>query len=126
YGALGTVLIVQSWLIGAGWAVYGGQLFGRWFHDAWLRAWADSRRDHKEPGGGEGGQDADGQSPPAGERGRPRRAGPPPGISGGVSSWGDIDLRGNCNDSRTASIMVMVFRGRAAAGAESCRCSLSA
>jgi hypothetical protein len=29
YGALGTVLIVQSWLIGVGWVVYGGQLFGR-------------------------------------------------------------------------------------------------
>jgi membrane protein len=51
YGALGTVLIVQSWLIGAGWAVYGGQLFGRWFHDAWLRAWADSRSGDGKPGG---------------------------------------------------------------------------
>jgi membrane protein len=44
YGALGTVLIVQSWLIGAGWVVYGGQLFGRRFHDAWLQASARSRR----------------------------------------------------------------------------------
>ena len=44
YGALGTVLIVQSWLIGVGWVVYGGQLFGRWFHDTWLRAWADKRQ----------------------------------------------------------------------------------
>jgi membrane protein len=44
YGALGTVLIVQSWLIGVGWVVYGGQLFGRWFHDAWLQPWVDSRR----------------------------------------------------------------------------------
>jgi len=43
YGALGTVLIVQSWLIGVGWIIYGGQLFGRWFHDAWLRAWPNSR-----------------------------------------------------------------------------------
>jgi membrane protein len=43
YGALGTVLIVQSWLIGVGWVVYGGQLVGRWFHDVWLQAWADSR-----------------------------------------------------------------------------------
>jgi membrane protein len=50
YGALGTVLIVQSWLIGVGWVIYGGQLFGRWFHDAWLRAWADSRSG-REPGG---------------------------------------------------------------------------
>ena len=51
YGALGTVLIVQSWLIGAGWAVFGGQLFGRWFHDAWLRAWAESRRDDGKSSG---------------------------------------------------------------------------
>jgi membrane protein len=43
YGALGTVLIVQSWLIGVGWAVYSGQLFGRWFHDAWLQAWTGNR-----------------------------------------------------------------------------------
>jgi membrane protein len=39
YGALGTVLIVQSWLIGVGWVIYGGQLFGRWFHDTWLQPW---------------------------------------------------------------------------------------
>jgi membrane protein len=56
YGALGTVLIVQSWLIGVGWVVYGGQLFGRWFHDAWLRAWAHRRWGRGEPGGGEEGQ----------------------------------------------------------------------
>jgi membrane protein len=49
YGALGTVLIVQSWLIGVGWVVYAGQLFGCWFHDAWLRAWADDRRDRGQP-----------------------------------------------------------------------------
>jgi membrane protein len=64
YGALGTVLIVQSWLIGVGWAVYGGQLFGRWFHGTWPRAWADSRWGPTEPGGREGGQDAQGQSSP--------------------------------------------------------------
>jgi hypothetical protein len=58
YGALGTVLIMQSWLIGVGWVVYGGQLFGCWFYDAWLRAWARSRRGQAEPGGGQkGGQD---------------------------------------------------------------------
>jgi membrane protein len=43
YGALGTVLIVQSWLIGVGWVVYGGQLFGRWFYDGWLQGWAQRR-----------------------------------------------------------------------------------
>jgi membrane protein len=53
YGPLGTVLIVQSWLIGVGWVVYGGQLFGRWFHDAWLRAWAENPWGHGQPGGEE-------------------------------------------------------------------------
>jgi membrane protein len=53
YGALGTVLIVQSWLIGVGWVLYGAQLFGRWFHDAWLWDWAQSRRGPGTPGGGE-------------------------------------------------------------------------
>jgi membrane protein len=67
YGALGTVLIVQSWLIGVGWVVYGGQLFGRWFHDAWLRTWAHRRWGSGEPGGGEEGQPPSGdQSPPPG------------------------------------------------------------
>jgi membrane protein len=51
YGAVGTVLIVQSWLIGVGWVVYGGQLFGRWLHDAWLRASADNRRGNGQTGG---------------------------------------------------------------------------
>ena len=67
YGALGTVLIVQSWLIGVGWVLYGGQLFGRWFHDAWLRTWAHSRWGHAEPGGREEGeQDPGSQSTPPG------------------------------------------------------------
>jgi membrane protein len=55
YGALGTVLIVQSWLIGVGWVVYAGQLVGRWFYDAWLQDWAHRRRGPRGPGGGEGG-----------------------------------------------------------------------
>jgi len=50
YGALGTVLIVQSWLIGVGWVVYGGQLFGRWFHDAWFRDWAEKHLVRRQPG----------------------------------------------------------------------------
>jgi membrane protein len=49
YGPLGTVLIVQSWLIGVGWVIFAGQLFGRWFHDAWLRGWADARWAHPKP-----------------------------------------------------------------------------
>jgi len=43
YGALGTVLILQSWLIGVGWVLFGAQLFGRWLHDSWLRDWAAGR-----------------------------------------------------------------------------------
>ena len=53
YGALGTVLIVESWLIGVGWVIFGGQLFGRWFHDNWLQSWMHRRRGAREPGGGE-------------------------------------------------------------------------
>ena len=49
YGALGTVLIVQSWLIGVGWVLYGAQLFGRWFHDAWLRDWTQRRQGARTP-----------------------------------------------------------------------------
>ncbi len=69
YGVLGTVLIVQSWLIGVGWVVYGGQLFGRWFHDAWLRGWAHNRWGYAEPDGGEEGEEDPGsQSTPPGSR----------------------------------------------------------
>jgi membrane protein len=49
YGALGTVLIVQSWLIGVGWVVYGGQLVGCWFYDTWLQGWADNRWGREQP-----------------------------------------------------------------------------
>ena len=66
YGALGTVLIVESWLIGVGWVIYGGQLFGRWFHDNWLQAWARRRRGHREPGGEENKQCPGGRSTPPG------------------------------------------------------------
>jgi membrane protein len=53
YGALGTVLIVQSWLIGVGWVIYSGQLFGRWFDDTWLQTWTNNRWGHGPPGGDE-------------------------------------------------------------------------
>jgi membrane protein len=67
YGALGIFLIVESWLIGVGWVVYGGQLFGRWYYEARLQAWADSRRGRGEPGGGEEGEQGPGSqsTPPA-------------------------------------------------------------
>jgi membrane protein len=53
YGALGTVLIVQSWLTGVGWVVYGGQLLGRWVHDAWFQAWTENHRGRRQLGGEE-------------------------------------------------------------------------
>jgi membrane protein len=62
YGAVGTVLIVVSWLIGVGWVVYGGQLFGHWFHSAWLQPWADRRRRHRN----QGAQDPGSQGAPPG------------------------------------------------------------
>ncbi|WP_234342506.1 ribonuclease BN [Streptomyces sp. NRRL B-3648] len=31
YGPVGTVLVVESWLIGVGFVIYGGAVFGRWF-----------------------------------------------------------------------------------------------
>jgi membrane protein len=71
YGALGAVLIVQSWLIGVGWVVYGGQLFGRWFNDAWMRAWAQRHWGRTDPCGGKGG--AGGQKRTSGPRGLARR-----------------------------------------------------
>jgi membrane protein len=65
YGALGTVLIVESWLIGVGWVVFAGQLSGRWFHDAWLKDWAHRRWGHTEPAGREEDEQRPGsQGPP--------------------------------------------------------------
>jgi hypothetical protein len=56
---------MQSWLIGVGWVIYGGQLFGCWFHDAWLRAWAETHRGRaglRGPLAGRGEQDPGNQS----------------------------------------------------------------
>jgi membrane protein len=89
YGALGTVLIVQSWLIGVGWVLYAGQLSGRWFYDGWMRGWAHRRwghgepdcREKDEPGGGEKDEPGGGEKdePGGGEKDEPggRRSGPP-------------------------------------------------
>jgi membrane protein len=69
YGTLGTVLIVQSWLIGVGWVLYSGQLFGRWFHDAWLQALGARPPGSRGAGRREGGQAGPGsQSTPPGSR----------------------------------------------------------
>ncbi|MEU2156116.1 YhjD/YihY/BrkB family envelope integrity protein [Streptomyces sp. NPDC019396] len=37
YGPFGTVLVLQSWLVGVGFVVYGGALVGRLFHEAMVR-----------------------------------------------------------------------------------------
>ncbi|MEU6281331.1 ribonuclease BN [Streptomyces sp. NPDC047028] len=63
YGAVGTVLVVESWLIGVGFVVYGGALFGRWFCE---HHWMPGQRHTtaEEPAGGPGGEE-----PPAGAGG---------------------------------------------------------
>ncbi|MFI5757288.1 YhjD/YihY/BrkB family envelope integrity protein [Streptomyces sp. NPDC051569] len=43
YGPFGTVLVIQSWLVGVGFVVYGGALVGRLFHER--RAQAPERRE---------------------------------------------------------------------------------
>ncbi|MEU4037355.1 ribonuclease BN [Streptomyces collinus] len=47
YGAVGTVLVVESWLIGVGFVVYGGALFGRWFVE---HHWTPSHEESEKPG----------------------------------------------------------------------------
>jgi membrane protein len=37
YGPIGTVLVIQSWLVGVGAMVYGGALSGRLVHDEFPR-----------------------------------------------------------------------------------------
>ncbi|MBI0293764.1 ribonuclease BN [Streptomyces sp. PRKS01-29] len=46
YGPVGTVLVVQSWLVGVGYVVFGGALVGRVLHEDYLRmvAWRRKRR----------------------------------------------------------------------------------
>ncbi|MEU6478614.1 ribonuclease BN [Streptomyces sp. NPDC047017] len=40
YGTVGIVLVVESWLTGVGFVVYGGAMFGRWFCEHhWLSGW---------------------------------------------------------------------------------------
>jgi membrane protein len=71
YGPLGTVLVAQWWLTGVGWVVYGGQLSGRWIHDAWLRAREGDRRGRGQPDGREQGHDR-----PGGEQSQPAHGDP--------------------------------------------------
>lgn len=50
YGAVGTVLVVESWLIGVGFVIYGGALFGRWFTEHHWTPHHDERGDEeREP-----------------------------------------------------------------------------
>ncbi|AJZ83853.1 ribonuclease BN [Streptomyces sp. AgN23] len=46
YGPVGTVLVVQSWLVGVGYVVFGGALLGRVLYEEYLRmvAWRRKRR----------------------------------------------------------------------------------
>jgi membrane protein len=45
YGPFGTVLVLQSWLVGVGFVVYGGALVGRIFHDQLTRRQLKGRAD---------------------------------------------------------------------------------
>lgn len=45
YGAVGVVLVVESWLIGVGFVVYGGAMFGHWISEHHLHG-ADHDHDH--------------------------------------------------------------------------------
>lgn len=47
YGPFGTVLVVQSWLVGVGFVVYGGALVGRLFHEERLRRRLEHRDDNE-------------------------------------------------------------------------------
>lgn len=57
YGPFGTVLVIQSWLVGVGFVVYGGALVGRFFHEERtgrrLRQ-AGGENDEGPPAGGSG------------------------------------------------------------------------
>ncbi|MGN9794471.1 YhjD/YihY/BrkB family envelope integrity protein [Streptomyces sp. NPDC054847] len=44
YGPFGTVLVVQSWLVGVGVVVYGGAIAGRIGHEMWTRRHLARRR----------------------------------------------------------------------------------
>ncbi|QIP88843.1 YihY/virulence factor BrkB family protein [Streptomyces sp. Tu 2975] len=49
YGPFGTVLVVQSWLVGVGVVVYGGAIAGRVGHEMWTR-WHLARIRRGRPG----------------------------------------------------------------------------
>jgi len=53
YGPVGTVLVVQSWLVGVGFVVFGGALVGRLLHEEYLRlvTWRRKRRRLERSGG---------------------------------------------------------------------------
>ncbi|MFJ2647365.1 YhjD/YihY/BrkB family envelope integrity protein [Streptomyces sp. NPDC087420] len=59
YGPFGTVLVLQSWLVGVGFVVYGGALVGRIYHEyVFVRRMAREpeglREEHDGSGGGDG------------------------------------------------------------------------
>ncbi|MGW0557375.1 YhjD/YihY/BrkB family envelope integrity protein [Streptomyces sp. NPDC002926] len=46
YGPFGTVLVLQSWLVGVGFVVYGGALVGRLIHEARVRRRLEHELEH--------------------------------------------------------------------------------
>ncbi|MEZ7006535.1 ribonuclease BN [Streptomyces sp. AD55] len=51
YGTVGIVLVVESWLIGVGFVVFGGAMVGRWFGE---HHWRPRHRGHEDAGEGGG------------------------------------------------------------------------
>ncbi|MGW7384418.1 ribonuclease BN [Streptomyces sp. NPDC054794] len=47
YGTVGIVLVVESWLIGVGFVVYGGALFGRWFCEHHWMPGSENQPNHR-------------------------------------------------------------------------------
>ncbi|MCF3962498.1 YhjD/YihY/BrkB family envelope integrity protein [Streptomyces fuscigenes] len=56
YGPFGTVLVIQSWLVGVGFVVYGGALVGRLYHENRMqkRLLSTGREARRGPGEDEG------------------------------------------------------------------------
>jgi membrane protein len=49
YGPVGTVLVVECWLIGVGFVVFGGALLGRHVYEAAAVRWGASRHFRRDP-----------------------------------------------------------------------------
>jgi len=71
YGAVGTVLVVESWLTGVGFVIYGGALLGRHLWHGFGPAGESSQRTEPDAPDAEGtGSDTPGPEPPGSDTDR--------------------------------------------------------